>query len=50
MSSIIKFQVISGAYDEAPLSYLFQVDEYRFLLDCGWDENFSQELEDEYKK
>jgi cleavage and polyadenylation specificity factor subunit 2 len=50
MSSIIKFQVINGAMDESPLCYLLQVDEYTFLLDCGWDEKFSMNIIDEYKK
>ncbi|CAF1091481.1 unnamed protein product, partial [Didymodactylos carnosus] len=50
MASILKLQVISGAYNEGPLAYLLQTDDYRFLLDCGWDENFSQEIIDEYKR
>ena len=50
MSSIIQFQVISGVYSDAPLCYLLQIDEYKFLLDCGWNENFSNEIIEEYKK
>jgi cleavage and polyadenylation specificity factor subunit 2 len=50
MSSIIQFKVISGAYNDSPLCYLLQIDEYKFLLDCGWDENFSSEIIEEYKK
>ena len=42
MTSIIKCTPISGAFDESPPCYLLQVDEFRFLLDCGWDEKFSQ--------
>lgn len=41
MTSIIKLEAISGARDDSPPSYLLQVDEFRFLLDCGWDEQFS---------
>ncbi|XP_070579049.1 cleavage and polyadenylation specificity factor subunit 2-like [Ptychodera flava] len=41
MTSIIKLTALSGAHDEGPLCYLLQVDEFRFLLDCGWDENFT---------
>ena len=41
MPSIIRFETFSGARDEGPLCYLLQVDEFKFLLDCGWDENFS---------
>ncbi len=33
---------LSGALSESPACYLLQVDEFRFLLDCGWDEMFSQ--------
>jgi len=50
MSSIIQFEVVSGAYNEGPLCYLLQIDEYKILLDCGWNENFSIEIADEYKK
>lgn len=41
MTSIIKLEALSGAQDDSPPSYLLQVDEFRFLLDCGWDEQFS---------
>ncbi|XP_006812203.1 LOW QUALITY PROTEIN: cleavage and polyadenylation specificity factor subunit 2-like [Saccoglossus kowalevskii] len=41
MTSIIKLTALSGAYSEGPLCYLLQVDEFKFLLDCGWDENFT---------
>ena len=50
MSSIIQFQVISGAYNDGPLCYLLQIDDYKFLLDCGWNEHFSSEIIEEYKK
>ena len=40
MTSIIKFTALSGARDESPPCYLLQVDEFRFLLDCGWSESF----------
>ena len=50
MASIVKLQVIAGAYDEGALAYLLQTDDFRFLLDCGWDENFSPEVIEEYKR
>jgi len=50
MTSIIKLTVLSGAYDEGPLCYLLQVDEFRFLLDCGWNESFSAEMMEPIKK
>ncbi|XP_054168698.1 cleavage and polyadenylation specificity factor subunit 2-like [Oppia nitens] len=42
MTSIIRFEAISGVLDDSPPSYLLQVDEFRFLLDCGIDEMFSE--------
>ncbi|UYV67077.1 CPSF2 [Cordylochernes scorpioides] len=50
MTSIIKLKVISGGEDESPHCYLLQVDEFHFLLDCGWDENFSPDFIQELKK
>ncbi|XP_071961785.1 cleavage and polyadenylation specificity factor subunit 2-like [Antedon mediterranea] len=41
MTSIIRLTPFSGVLDETPLCYMLQVDEFRFLLDCGWDEHFS---------
>eukprot|EP00047_Mylnosiga_fluctuans_P022572 m.122175 g.122175 ORF g.122175 m.122175 type:complete len:722 (+) comp9310_c0_seq1:211-2376(+) len=41
MTSIINFRVISGAYNEAPLCYLLEIDDFTFLLDCGWNESFN---------
>ncbi|RWS25149.1 cleavage and polyadenylation specificity factor subunit 2-like protein [Leptotrombidium deliense] len=42
MTSIIKFKALSGAMEESPPSYILLIDEFTFLLDCGWNENFSQ--------
>lgn len=50
MTSIIRLQPLSGAQDESPPCYLLQVDEYRFLLDCGWDEDFSMGIIKEIKR
>lgn len=50
MTSIIKLTVLSGAYNDGPLCYLLQVDEFRFLLDCGWDEGLSPEIMECIKK
>jgi len=44
MTSIIKFTVLSGAKNESPPCYLLQVDNFKFLLDCGWDESFSMKI------
>ncbi|XP_052767669.1 cleavage and polyadenylation specificity factor subunit 2-like [Mya arenaria] len=50
MTSIIRLQPLSGAEDESPPCYLLQVDEFRFLLDCGWDEDFSMPVMKEIKR
>lgn len=41
MTSIIKFTALSGAHNESPPCYLLQVDDFCFLLDCGWDPHFN---------
>lgn len=50
MTSIIKLQAMSGVYDESPHCYLLQVDEFKFLLDCGWDESLNMAFVKELKK
>ncbi len=50
MTSIIKLQALSGVQGETPPCYMLQVDEFRFLLDCGWDENFNKEYMENLKK
>ncbi|XP_046847920.1 cleavage and polyadenylation specificity factor subunit 2-like [Xenia sp. Carnegie-2017] len=50
MTSIIKLTVLSGGQDESPLAYLLQVDEFRFLLDCGWDETLSLDIIEPIKR
>ncbi|XP_054256059.1 cleavage and polyadenylation specificity factor subunit 2 isoform X2 [Indicator indicator] len=50
MTSIIKLTTLSGVQEESALCYLLQVDEFRFLLDCGWDENFSMDIIDSLRK
>ena len=50
MTSIIKFTALSGAQDESPLCYLLQVDEFRFLLDCGWNEMLQMDIIDNIKR
>ncbi|XP_058062767.1 probable cleavage and polyadenylation specificity factor subunit 2 isoform X1 [Anopheles bellator] len=50
MTSIIKLHAVSGAMDESPPCYVLQVDDVRFLLDCGWDEKFDQSFIKEIKK
>lgn len=50
MTSIIKFHALSGAHNESPPCYILQVDEFRFLLDCGWDEHFDLHIIKELKR
>jgi cleavage and polyadenylation specificity factor subunit 2 len=50
MTSIIKLHAISGAMDESPPCYILQVDDFRILLDCGWDENFDPEFMKELRR
>lgn len=50
MTSIIKLHAISGAMDESPPCYILQVDDFRILLDCGWDENFDQDFMKELRR
>ncbi|KAK2191744.1 hypothetical protein NP493_46g01093 [Ridgeia piscesae] len=50
MTSIIKLQAFSGVEGESPPCYMLQVDEFRFLLDCGWDEDFNLGYIDNLKK
>ena len=50
MASIIKFCALSGALDDSPHSYLLTIDDFTFLLDCGWDEKCSDALIKELKK
>ena len=50
MTSDIRFTVLSGMQDESPLCYLLQLDEFRFLLDCGWDENLNIDVVENFKR
>lgn len=50
MTSIIKLGCLSGGQDCSPPCYLLQIDQFRCLLDCGWDEKFSQSIVDEIAK
>lgn len=39
-SSSIRFKPLLGVGGEEPLCYLLQIDDFRILLDCGWDDEF----------
>lgn len=50
MTSIIKLEALCGVQDDSPLCYLLQVDQFHFLLDCGWDDNFDMRYIDTIRK
>uniref|UniRef100_A0A915IT43 Cleavage and polyadenylation specificity factor subunit 2 n=1 Tax=Romanomermis culicivorax TaxID=13658 RepID=A0A915IT43_ROMCU len=50
MTSIIKLEALSGVYDDSPLCYILQVDEFHFLLDCGWDDSFDSKYMESLRK
>lgn len=50
MTSIIKLHALSGAMDESPPCYILQIDDFRFLLDCGWNEKFDLDFIKELKR
>lgn len=50
MTSIIKLTCLSGGQGSSPPCYLLQIDQFKCLLDCGWDEKFSLGIVDEIAK
>ncbi|ROT74637.1 probable cleavage and polyadenylation specificity factor subunit 2 [Penaeus vannamei] len=50
MTSIVKFEGVWGVGDETPHCYLLTVDDFTFLLDCGWDEKFDKSYIDRLAK
>jgi len=51
MASIIRMCPVSGGVgEETPHCYLLEVDQFTFLLDCGWDPKFSSDITEELKK
>lgn len=50
MTSIVKFQSLSGDDEEAPHCHLLQIDDFKFLLDCGWDEANHEKIIDNLKR
>eukprot|EP00667_Euglena_gracilis_P003870 EG_transcript_3888 len=37
---MILFTPLSGAQGEGPLCYLLELDDFKLLLDCGWNDSF----------
>lgn len=50
MTAIIRFEPIYGIEEEEPLCYLLEVDEFTFLLDCGWNTLWNTELVEPLRK
>ncbi|KAK7074959.1 cleavage and polyadenylation specificity factor subunit 2 [Halocaridina rubra] len=50
MTSIVKFEGVWGVGEETPHCYLLTVDDFTFLLDCGWDEKFDKNYVDRLAK
>ena len=56
MTSIIRLCPLSGGLSEsleaafAAHCYLLEVDQFTFLLDCGWDSTFSPDIIQELKR
>mmetsp|Transcript_12290 Transcript_12290/g.37200 ORF Transcript_12290/g.37200 Transcript_12290/m.37200 type:complete len:762 (-) Transcript_12290:32-2317(-) len=40
MAARISFRPLAGARDQTPYCFLLEVDDFRILLDCGWDDHF----------
>ena len=41
MGTSVQLTPLSGVYSESHLCYLLDVDGFRFLLDCGWDDRLN---------
>ena len=37
---MILFTPLSGVHTEGPLCYLLELDDFKILLDCGWNDTF----------
>lgn len=43
-SSSVQFTPIYGGTDRGPVCSILDVDGYRILLDCGWNDTFDLEI------
>ncbi|CAI9092242.1 OLC1v1027434C1 [Oldenlandia corymbosa var. corymbosa] len=44
MGTSVQVTPLCGVYNENPLSYLVSVDGFKFLIDCGWNDQFDTSL------
>jgi cleavage and polyadenylation specificity factor subunit 2 len=50
MTAIIKFQPLVGLDADQHYCFLLEIDEYKILLDCGWNYQFDTSVLDELEK
>lgn len=44
MGTSVQVKPLCGVYNENPLSYLVSIDDFNFLVDCGWNDHFDTSL------
>ncbi|KAF8042096.1 hypothetical protein BT93_A0641 [Corymbia citriodora subsp. variegata] len=44
MGTSVQVTPLCGVYNENPLSYLISIDNFNFLVDCGWNDHFDPSL------
>jgi hypothetical protein len=44
MTAVINFTPLFGIAEDEPFCYLLQIDDCCILLDCGWDEQFDEQM------
>ncbi|CAI0458990.1 unnamed protein product [Linum tenue] len=44
MGTSVQVTPLCGVYNENPLSYLVSIDNFNFLVDCGWNDHFDPSL------
>lgn len=50
MTAVINFTPLYGASENEPFCSVLQIDDYRILLDCGWDERFDEAMLEPLRK
>ncbi|KAM0997524.1 hypothetical protein ACFX2I_007379 [Malus domestica] len=44
MGTSVQVTLLCGIYNENPLAYLVPIDDFNFLIDCGWNDHFNSSL------
>jgi cleavage and polyadenylation specificity factor subunit 2 len=50
MTAIIRFRSLYGTQEDEPLCQVLEVDDFTFLLDCGWTSQFDTQILEPLKK